>query len=82
MADSSARRDRYGLPITTSSARAAEVYVEAVDRFLAGNVGAPEGLRRAIEADEGFALAHADLALALQMRRQPEDARTHARRAR
>jgi len=81
MATAPTRQDRYGLPITTVSAAAAEAYVDAIDRFLAGQVGAPEGLAKAIGADEGFALAHADLALLLQLRRQPDEARAHASRA-
>lgn len=82
MSQAPTRTDRYGLPISTTSDTAAASYVDAVDRFLAGNVGAPEGLARAVEADDGFAIGHADLALALQMRRQGERAKAHAARAR
>jgi hypothetical protein len=58
--------DRYGLPLTTSSATAVMHYIEGVDRMLAVNAGAEACFRRAIEADEGFALAHAALALTVR----------------
>ena len=55
--------DRYELPLTTESPKAAEKYVEAVDRFLAQIYGADLALDEAIEADEGLAIAHAAKAL-------------------
>ena len=54
--------DRYGLPISTSSA-AAEHYQEGMDRLLSYGLGAEESFARAIAADAGFALAHAGAAL-------------------
>jgi hypothetical protein len=50
--------DRFGLPLTTRSAGAAENYVGAVDLMLSANVGAEALLDRALAADAEFALAH------------------------
>jgi hypothetical protein len=55
--------DRYGLPLSTESAAAARRYARAVDAVLAAQPGAAAGLRGAVAADPGFALAHAALAL-------------------
>ena len=49
-------RDRYGLPLTTSSAEAAQAYVEGLDLARAHLPGADARFARAAEADEGFAL--------------------------
>ena len=73
-------RDRYGLPLSTSPA-AADHYVEAVDRMLSGNAGAPEALARALEEDQGFALGHAALAVSSQLRACFAEAPPHAERA-
>jgi hypothetical protein len=51
--------DRRGLPITTASDRAAELYCEGVDLLLSAWPGAGETLDAAIAADPGFALAYA-----------------------
>ncbi len=51
--------DRYGLPLTTSSQTALAHHAEGLDLALSQNFGAEEAFVRAIEADEGFALAHA-----------------------
>jgi hypothetical protein len=74
--------DRYGLPLTTASAGAAEAYVDGVDRLLSAQPGADRSLERAIEADAGFALAHAALARVRQLRMQGAQARQLAGRAR
>jgi hypothetical protein len=50
--------DRYGLPLSTDSDKAASTYREGVDLMLAGWTGTAETLERAIEADPDFALAH------------------------
>ena len=50
-------QDRFGLPITTSSATAAEHYQKGLDLVLSQNFGAEEELQKAVEADEGFAIA-------------------------
>jgi Tfp pilus assembly protein PilF len=54
--------DRYGNALTTGSTEARDAYVEAVDRFLAAAPGVEEAFSQAVEADEGFALAHLGLA--------------------
>jgi tetratricopeptide (TPR) repeat protein len=73
--------DRYDLDLTTRSARAAEHYTEGVDRLLSLNTGAEESLRLAIEADEGFALPHAALAILLRFQGEVVEAKGCVRRA-
>lgn len=51
--------DRYGLPLSTSSAQAADAYQVGVDLLLSLWPGALEALERAIALDPDFALAHA-----------------------
>lgn len=51
--------DRYGLPLSTSSAHAADAYQVGVDLLLSLWPGALEALERAIALDPDFALAHA-----------------------
>jgi hypothetical protein len=51
--------DRYGLPLSTSSAVAADAYRSGIDRMLSAWPGAAQALDDAIEADGDFALAHA-----------------------
>ena len=58
--------DRYGNGLTTSSAAARDAYVAGIDLFLAAGAGADRALQKAIEADEGFALAHLALARVCQ----------------
>ena len=67
-------RDRYGLPLSTGSAAARDVYVEAMDLFLGANAGAEQGFERAVLEDPSFALAHAGQARALQMRGRGREA--------
>jgi tetratricopeptide (TPR) repeat protein len=55
--------DRYGLPLSTSSAVAAERYQLGMDRLLAYGRGADTAFGEALAADEGFALGHAGMAL-------------------
>ena len=61
------QNDRYGYPLSTSSAVARDAYVAGVDALLSANVGAEEGFRAAIAADDGFALAHVALARTVQV---------------
>ena len=75
-------RDRYGLPLSTSSPVAAERYIEGIDRTLAGNAGADACLQEATLADEGFALAEVALARGLQFQGRVAEARQRAERAR
>ena len=81
MQNGSTIKDRYELPITTSSRKAAEHYGKGVDLYLSQNFGADAEYRAAIEADEGLALAHAGLALMLQLQGNVTDARTSAQSA-
>jgi tetratricopeptide (TPR) repeat protein len=73
--------DRFGLPITTSSADAAADYIAAVDLLLSANVGADELLERAIAADPEFALAHIARARLLQLRARIPEAKAAVARA-
>jgi tetratricopeptide (TPR) repeat protein len=73
-------RDRYGLALGTRSVPAAGAYVEGVDRLLSLNAGTEDGLRGAIEADDGFALPHAALALFYRFQGEAALAREAARR--
>ena len=73
--------DRYGLSLSTSSPTAAGHYVEGVDLLLSQNYGPEEAFRKATEADEGFALAHAALSWMLMMRAQLADAKASVEHA-
>ena len=55
-------RDRYELPLSTASSIARDAYVEGCEAKLTMYPGAIEAFDRAIAADPGFALAHADRA--------------------
>ncbi len=74
--------DRYGLAVTTNSPTAHQHYVEGLDLALSQNYGAEEKFQLAIEADEGFALAHAGLAFLLMTRVAVPEAKESADRAR
>ena len=54
--------DRYGQRLSTSP-EAAELYDRALERILAGRLGAEELLGQAVAVDPGFAVGHAALAL-------------------
>ena len=51
-------RDRYELPLTTTSDRAAAHYRDGVDCMLSAWHGAEDAFDQAIREDPGFALAH------------------------
>ena len=74
---SQAISDRYGLPLTTSSPDAAEHYVEAIDAIISQTYGAGPHLGMAVEADDGFAMGHATLALASMFGYNPVKAKGH-----
>ena len=74
-------RDRYGLALTTTSPAAAEHYVEGVDLLLEQCYGPEQEFQQAIEADEGFALAHAALGMMQMFRGAAADAKTSVARA-
>lgn len=59
--------DRYGLPLSTTSAAARDAYVEGVDLLLTVYPGAAAAFDRAIAADPAFALAHIGKARAAQL---------------
>ncbi len=73
--------DRFGLPVTTSSAPALALYVEGVDRMLSANAGAEALLSQALAIDPEFALAHIALARTAQLYGRMEEARSAAARA-
>jgi tetratricopeptide (TPR) repeat protein len=75
MQDHTQRKDRYGLPLTTSSTRAAERFIEGLDLLLEQNFGPEDTFTQAIAADAGFALAHGVLAYMLHLRAQVAEAR-------
>ena len=53
---------RNGQTITTSSPAAADLYQQGLDLVLSQNYGPEPKLRAAIDADDGFAMAHVVLA--------------------
>jgi tetratricopeptide (TPR) repeat protein len=57
--------DRYDLTLSTASTAARDAYVQGSDRALTFYPGATEAYGRAIDADPGFALAHAGKAQVL-----------------
>ena len=59
------RADRYGLPLSTASAGAADAYVRAVDNMLAAGADLVGGFDVALAIDPGFALAAIGRARAL-----------------
>ena len=74
--------DRFGLPLSTSSPRAAEDYGAAVDLILTAYAGAEKLLDRALAADPDFALAHIARARLLQVQTRGAEARAAATQAR
>ena len=74
-------RDRYGLALTTGSAAAAERYIGGVDLLLEQGHGPEQQFEQAIEADEGFALAHAALGIMQMFRGAAADAKASAAHA-
>lgn len=59
--------DRYDLIVSTTSGTACDAYDRGGDLVLGGNPGASAAFDQAIQADEGFALAHVAKARMLQM---------------
>jgi tetratricopeptide (TPR) repeat protein len=74
--------DRYGLPISTSSAAAAEAYSEGLDLTLSAWPGAATALERAVAADPDFALSYVALGRVLATYGQVDAARAQAAAAR
>src|SRR5690242_5552210 len=75
-------KDRYELPISTSSEAAREAYIAGCDGVLGASAGDKAHLGRAIEADPRFALAHVALARALFLTADVAGAREAAAKAR
>src|SRR5438128_6983282 len=75
-------RDRYDLPLTTASDRAAAHYRDGVDCMLSAWHGAEDAFDRAIGEDNGFALAYVARARLHQLNMQGTEARAMAAQAR
>lgn len=74
--------DRYGLALSTSSIAARDAYVAGADCLLSAAFGDASHLAQAIEADPGFALAHAALARSRLLVADVAGARAAAQQAR
>ena len=74
-------KSRNGLTITTASPAAADLYQQGLDLVLSQNYGPESRLRDAIEADEGFAMAHTVLAYVLHLQMDVPAARAAATKA-
>lgn len=74
--------DRYGLPLSTASAAAAEAYRQGVDALLAALPEPQRLLQQAIDADPGFALAWIALARCRWLEADVAGARVAAAQAR
>jgi hypothetical protein len=75
-------RDRYDLPLTTTSDRAAAYYRDGVDCMLSAWHGAEDAFDRSIAEDPGFALAHIARARLHQLNMEGNEARAMAAHAR
>ena len=75
-------RDRYDLPLTTTSDRAAAHYRDGVDCMLSAWHGAEDAFDKAIAEDPGFALAHIGRARLHQLNMEGAKARAMAAQAR
>lgn len=74
--------DRYGLGLTTANAVARDAYQDGQDLFLAADARPENAFARAIDADPGFALAHAGLARSHHVFRRMDTARAAIAQAR
>ena len=72
---------RNGQTITTSSPAAADLYQQGLDLVLSQNYGPEPKLRAAIDADDGFAMAHVVLAYVLNLQLDIPGARAAAIKA-
>ena len=75
-------RDRYDLPLTTASDRAAAFYRDGVDCMLSAWYGGDVAFDRAIAEDPGFALPYVARARIHQMNMEIPEARAKAAQAR
>src|SRR4030095_5771200 len=74
--------DRYGLPVSTSSAVAVERYPDGMDNLLAYGLHGGRSCAEAAAADESLALAHAGGALLAFMKGDGATAKSAIARAR
>jgi tetratricopeptide (TPR) repeat protein len=74
--------DRYGAQVTTSSALARDAYVEGVDLLLAAQPGGEARFARALELDDGLAVAAIGRARCLALHGRVAEAREAATDAR
>lgn len=74
--------DAYGNSVGTRSLDARDAYDLGVHRFLGAEPGVEKAFEAAIEADEGFALAHIGLARDMQVRARPDRVKASLARAR
>lgn len=81
MSTSNGVKDRYGLPLSTSSVQAAERYMEGTDLLLSWNYGAGRKIEQAIEADNDFALALGAQAVMQSLRGKSDEAKSSIFRA-
>ena len=81
MGTSNGIADRYGLTLSTSSVEAAERYMEGADLIISWNYGGGKKIKQAIEADEGFALAHGAQAVLLYLQGKAPEAKSAIQRA-
>ncbi len=74
-------KSRNGLTLTTNSPAAADLYQEGLDLVLSQNYGPDAKLEAALEADEGFAMAHVVQAYVLHLQTNVPAARAAAEKA-
>ena len=74
--------DRYGLPLSTSSQAATDAFVNGVDLMFSNNPDPAATFQAAIDADDGFAMAHAALGMQLQLRMDAQGSAVELDRAR
>ena len=74
--------DRYGLPLSTTSQTAAGAFIGGVDLMLSNNPDPADRFQAAIEADDGFAMAHVALGMQLQLRMDAPGSKVELDRAR
>ena len=76
-----AQKDRYDLPLSTTSPRATAEFIEGLDLLLGQNFGPEDHFLQAIDADSDFALAYSALAYMLHLRAEVTDARMRVQQA-
>jgi hypothetical protein len=74
-------KDRYGLPLSTTSSDARDAYVAAVDSMLCADPRADTQLAETLRADPDFALAHAAIARQHQLHGHAAEAQQAIERA-